>query len=151
MGKCPTSAGHYTNGLRDGVRILTTEVFEGRAADIERTRLEIPPDSVIYRLSRVQSILGKPFLSETVTLTKAMFPGLPQHNLTTSSLTAIAAAYGVLLGKAVETVSTGRASPAAAKVLQTVEGSPVLYLERVVRTHDGRAAELRRAECLATR
>lgn len=151
MNKRSISAGPDTNDLRDGVHILTSEVFEGQAEDLERTRLEIPPDSLIYRLSRVRSIRGKPFLSETATLTKAMFPGLPQHNLTTSSLTAIAAAYGVLLGKAVETVSPGRASPATAKTLQIVEGSPVLYLERVVRTRDGRAAELRRAECLATR
>lgn len=151
MKKCSTSAEHYANDLRDGVHILTTEVFEGKAEDIERTRLEIPPDSLIYRLSRVRSIRGKPFLSETATLPKVMFPDLPKLNLTTSSLTAIAAAYGVLLGKAVETVSTGRASPATAKTLQIVEGSPVLYLERVVRTHDGLAAELRRAECLATR
>lgn len=149
----PSIAVRYSNfrssaGERIVGDVVTTDIFEGPADQTERARLQLPPASVIYRLTRVRSYLDRPFLSETIALPAHLFPGLPERNLAKGSVTAIAGAYGILLGNAVETVTAGMASPAASDALKIRQGSLVLVLERIVKTRDGRPAELRRAECL---
>jgi DNA-binding GntR family transcriptional regulator len=55
---------------------------------------------------------------------------------------------GVGLGNLVKCVSARSCSPSAAEALNTGLGTPVLILDRVIRTRDGRPAEWCRAECV---
>ncbi|MBX9590360.1 MAG: GntR family transcriptional regulator [Hyphomonadaceae bacterium] len=138
---------HSAAGERVIGEIKTLEVTEAKASEDERERLRLARDEKVYRLARIRSHRGKAFLMEDVVLPVALFPELPERNLASSGLTVVASAYGLALGKAVESVSPGTASLAAAKALHVEEGAAVLVLDRVILTRDGRPAEWRVAVC----
>jgi len=94
--------------------------------------------------------MGNAFLIETVSLPMAMFPGLIERGLASSGLTTIASAYGLLLGQAVETVLPAAASISASNALKIAEGSPVLVLDQLIFTRDGRLAQWRVGESCMT-
>ena len=52
-----------------------------------------------------------------------------------------------MLGKAAERVSLGQASATVAQTLGIAAGSPLMVLDRVVKTLDGRPIEWRMAYC----
>ena len=85
---------------------------------------------------------------EDVSLPAALFPGLAERNVGALGLLELAQAYGILLGKGEERVSIVAASNLASEVLGIAEGSPVLFLDRVVSTREGRRAEWRRGPCI---
>ena len=138
---------HSAAGERVIGEINTLEIVETKATEDERERLRLAKDEEVHRLTRVRSHRGKAFLVENVALPVALFPGLSERNLASSGLTVVASAYGIALGKAVEAVSPGTASPSAAEALRVEKGSPVLILDRVIVTRDGRPAEWRVAVC----
>jgi GntR family transcriptional regulator len=148
-------AGRYSNfygvgGNRIVGDIATLEVSQGVPNTAEGERLELAREDLVYRLRRVRSHLSKAFMVEAVVLPMALFPRLRELNLVSSSLTMIAWAHGILLGNASEAISPGVASSSVADVLRIDEGHPVLLLDRVISTRDGRFAEWRSAECTTT-
>lgn len=149
----PDQVGRYTRLFAsDGNRILGEisglEITRDRARDSERQLFGLPPDAEVHRLRRVRSYQGKPFLVEDVVLPFAMFPNVSEAEWRSRWFAELALDHGVLLGKAVETVSPGAASATAARLLGVAEGTPVLVLERMISTREGEAAEWRRAECI---
>jgi GntR family transcriptional regulator len=149
----PGVLGRYTNILSNkGDRVVgeisAVEVAQGTADEKERKLLLLPPDAEVYRLRRTQSCKSKPFLVEQVVLPVALFPGVSEREWGSRRLTEIAPSHGVLLAGAVENVTPGVASAATATALHIREGAPVLILERLISTRDGKPAQWRRAECV---
>ena len=150
----PAQVGRYVrlvaaNGDRVLGEISTVEVARGKATERERELLALPTDAEVHRLRRVRSHQNQPFLVEDVAVPLALLPNVSEDDWRTHWLTELAPGHGVLLGKAVETISAAAVSASAAEALQVPEGTPVLILERVISTRDGRPAEWRRAECLS--
>jgi GntR family transcriptional regulator len=148
----PAQLGRYTNIFADnGDRVVgelsAVEVAQGAANQKERKLLLLPPAAEVYRLRRLRSYRGNPFLVEHVVLPVAMFPGVSEREWGSRLLAEIAPRYGVLLAGAVENVTLGVASAATATALHIREGTPVLILERLISTRDGKPAEWRHAEC----
>jgi GntR family transcriptional regulator len=141
------------NNLRaaDGSRVVgevkSVDVSEGRATQLECERLKLRPDDVIYRIHRVRHHKGQVFLVEDATLPGNLFPGLAEKRGVSDRIIVLAQEYGLLLGKAAERVSLGQASAAVAQALSIAPGSPVMVLDRVVMSLDGRPIEWRVGHC----
>ena len=134
--------------LRGDIRTL--ELAEAIADEIECARLQLGCDEQVYRIGRARAYERRTFMVEDVSLPVALFPGLAERAVCPLAPLELAQAYGILLGKSEERVSIVAASAVATEVLRIPEGSPVLFLDRVVMTRDGRPVEWRRGECVLT-
>jgi GntR family transcriptional regulator len=131
----------------DGVA-CTLAVALAEASPSECERLQLVTGNKVYRIRRLRSRQGKAFMIENASLPAALFPQLVERDLRSHRLVEIAQAYSVLLGSSAERVLAETCSASAAEALRIEPGTPVLILDRVIRTRDGRPAEWRRAECV---
>lgn len=130
-------------------RVEASEVTQASATPTEAQRLQLIKGDPVWRIRRVRFDGDSALMYEDVSLPVALFPEL---SASASRIVLLAHQHGLLLGRAEERLSVGMASEAAAGALQIPEGSPVMVLDRVVRTIDGRAVEWRLGQCrIATR
>jgi GntR family transcriptional regulator len=126
----------------------TLAIALAEASTSECERLQLATGDKVYRIHRLRSRQGKAFMVENASLPAALFPQLAERELRSHRLIEIAQAYSVLLGGSAERVSAETCSASTAEALRIEPGTPVLILDRVIRTRDGRPAEWRRAECV---
>jgi len=135
----------------DGERIVgqveAGEATEGKANALERERLRLQAADHVYRIRRVQSHDGRPFMVEDVSMPATIFPRLVEMNGVNHRIAILAQRHGVLLGKAQERISIGQASPEAAEVLGIAPATAILSLDRVTQTLDGYPVEWRIGQC----
>ena len=115
---------------------------EGVASPDERARLNLLPGDTVYRIRRVRRQGNQILLVEDVRLPATLFPRLLGSS-EASDISALAKKYDLLLGEAIERISSTVASESVAKALNVVTGTPVVQLDRVVHLADGRPAEWR--------
>jgi GntR family transcriptional regulator len=101
----------------------------------------------IYRIHRTRLHKSQPFMVEHAAVPITMFPSLDEKAEVASRIMVLAQQYGVLLGKAEERVSIGQAAQAVADTLGIPPGTPVMVLDRVVQSLDGRPVEWRVGWC----
>ena len=129
-------------------RVEVSEVSEAVANATERERLQLSNKNSVWRIRRVRYEADSAFMYEDVSLPVELFPELSDSS---SRIVVLAPRYGLLLGKAEERLSVGTATEPAATALCLAPRSPVMVLDRVVRTIDGRPVEWRLGQCrLAT-
>jgi GntR family transcriptional regulator len=135
----------------DGARIAghtpAVKVSEGKATDLEAERLQLDPQDAVYRLRRVRYREDRPYMVDETSMPAAMFPGLTDGRKISPRITVLSQQYGILLGKSSERVSMGQATPAMAEMLGLRTGAPLLVLDRVVTSLDGRPVEWRVGHC----
>ena len=136
------------NGAAARAEASTLDIVMAEASDSECARLQLITGDQVYRISRIRSHLGRAFMIEGASLPAALFPQLVERALQSHRLVEIAQAYSLLLGNAEERIVVGTCSPLAAEALNLAPGTPVLILDRVIKTRNGRPAEWRRAECV---
>jgi GntR family transcriptional regulator len=136
------------DGERAAGRIETAEIEEAAADALECQRLELQPHDPVWRLRRARVFRDRTFMYERISLPAELFPHLEERNY--SRIVLVAQRYGLLLGPAEERISIGVAWLEAARALDIAPGSPVMELDRVVRTIDGRPVEWRVAQCHLT-
>ena len=117
------------HGLSPQTRTLETQY---QPADEELALLlGIRPGGRVLRIHRLRLADGQPMAIATSYLPARRFPGLRRKVARASSLYEIlAAAYGVELAQAEETIETVLASPADARLLGVDAGLPLLLLSR---------------------
>jgi len=135
------------DGSRVNGEIKAMEIAEAAASEAECARLRLRAGDRVYRIARLRQHNGQVFLAEDVALPAALFPGLAERTNAADRIIVLAQEYGLLLGKAEERVSLGEASPAVARSLGIAAGAPVLVLDRVVFSLDGRPLEWRIGRC----
>jgi GntR family transcriptional regulator len=135
------------NGERVIGDVRTSDLAESTASETECRRLKLRAEDAVYRVRRVRSQQSKPFMVEDVVLPVALFPGLAQRKVAALRIISLAQEFGILLGKAQESIRTGTASADVAATLNLAPDSPVLRLDRIIMTLDGRPAEWRVAHC----
>ena len=125
-------------------RFEAAKVVRASATDAEARRLRIGKEDPVWRIQRVRFDGDNPFMHEQVSLPADLFPNL---NESTSRIAFLAHQYGLLLGKAEERITIGVASQEVAAALRIPDDSPVMVLDRVVFTIDGRPVEWRVGQC----
>jgi GntR family transcriptional regulator len=125
-------------------RFEAAKVVRAIATDAEARRLRIGKEDPVWRIERVRFDGDNPFMHERVSLPADLFPNLSDS---TSRIAFLAHRYGLLLGKAEERITIGAASQEVAAALRIPDDSPVMALDRVVCTIDGRPVEWRVGQC----
>ena len=125
-------------------RVEASDVAKATATETEARRLQLISGDPVWRIRRVRFDGENALMYEDVSLPVALFPDLSESS---SRIVLLAHQYGLLLGRADEKLSVGMASAPAAEALGIPVGSPVMMLDRVVRTIDGRAVEWRLGQC----
>lgn len=142
----------YTNirtskGVRFAGEIALARLTAGEAQELEQKRLRLRPGAQVMRIHRVRQSAGVPFMVEDVTLPESLFPGLSGLQEVPHRITLLAQQFGLLLGRAEEQVRVSKADGEIAKELQVAKDTPILVLDRVVYTLDGRPVEWRSGKC----
>lgn len=142
----------YTNirtstGVRISGHVTGSSVNRGPANEMEQRRLRLRAHAYAKRIHRVRYHDKQPFMVEDVSLPESMFPGLNEQTEIPHRVTLLAQQFGLLLGRAEEQVRIGAADPKTAIELSIKEDAPILELDRVVYTLDGRPVEWRLAKC----
>jgi GntR family transcriptional regulator len=135
----------------DGVRVTgaveSCEIVSASANETEARMLNLRGGDPVFRLHRLRTHDGHPYMIEDSTIPQARFLGLAQDSEISSSIVVLAHRYGVLLARAEEKIGVAVADPTAAAALKIAEGTPLLQLDCVVYAIDGRPIEWRVARC----
>jgi GntR family transcriptional regulator len=136
---------------KDGQQIAgvssRSEISWGPATEAERQRLRLAEGERTVRIRRVRLNRGRPYMHEEVSLPERHFPGLAERTQVPERIADLAQEFGLVLGRGSESVAARAAGAAVATSLSIAQGTPILELDRVVFTIDGRAVEWRVAVC----
>lgn len=142
----------YTNvrnpsGVRIAGDVACASTSSGQASELEQKRLRLRPNMSVTRIHRIRRCDHGPFMVEDVSLPDMLFPGLAGQKEIAHRITLLAQQFGVLLGRAEEQVRITLADEQTAQELAVAKKTPVLQLDRVVYSLDGRPVEWRLAKC----
>lgn len=123
------------------------DVSEEAASEAECRRLRLREHDRVCRVRRLRLCRGQPFMSEQIAMPAALFPGLADREEFPHRIVILAQEFGVLLGKGEERISIHTASAETAQALRLAPGTPVLMLDRLIHTLEGRPVEWRLGQC----
>lgn len=136
----------------DGARALPEsrllERGTGLATAEQAKLLRLRPRQRVLTFERMRVVGGTPAIVETIVVPEALFPQLgadgtlPNHLFWHYETT-----YGVSVVRAEETLTAIAADAREASLLGLQRGAPLLSIDRVAFTLDGRAVEFRRSRC----
>jgi GntR family transcriptional regulator len=133
-------------GLVGGrVEILT--MAEAPVSETECMRLRLRMHESVHRIRRLRFTEDKPYMLEEVAMPATLFPGLSEAKEPSHRIVVLAQQFGILLGKGEERITIGSTTAEVAEALQVELGAPILMLDRIVYTLDGRPAEWRVGRC----
>lgn len=118
-------------------------------ADAEARRvLGLEPSARVIRIRRIRTRDGVPFISETVVLPEALFPGFADRPEVANTLYDLfQKEYGVLVMRTDDRLSAVAANADVAAVLGVAPGTPLLRIERIAYGLDDVAVEWRVSLC----
>jgi GntR family transcriptional regulator len=141
------------SNLRDatGARIIgeveSCEVAAATASEAEARSLKLRSGDAVFRLHRLRSHNGEPFMVEDATVPYSRFPRLAEEAEISPTIGVLAHRYGVLLARAEEKLGVAKADSAIAAALKVPDGTSLLELDSTVFAIDGRPVEWRKAHC----
>ena len=134
-----------------GTRIIgeveSCEVASASANEEEARRLKLRGGEAVFRVHRLRSHNGEPFMVEDATVPQSRFPGLAEEADISPTIIMLADRYGVLLARAEERLGVAKAGGTVAAALKVPEGTSLLELDSTVFAIDGRPIEWRKAHC----
>jgi GntR family transcriptional regulator len=113
------------------------------ANESEQERLQLTSSDLVLRTRRIHYDDDRPLMYEEATLAIGRFPGLELTRSENYRITNLARRYGVRMGQASERASVTGAPPEVARLLIVEPGTPILNLDRVVRSANGQPLEWR--------
>lgn len=116
----------------------------GESSGIEQERLRLKPGAMVHRIRQMRLADGRPLLVKDVVVSAAQFAQIDEGSYSISSA---ARDSGVLLGRAEERISIEMAGAPYSELLDVPEGTPLLRLDRIVFTIEGRPVEWRLSRC----
>lgn len=120
----------------------------GRATIPEARLLGIPPRANVLRFERLRIFTGMPVVVETIVVAETLFPGLGSSDeLANHLFPHYEAVYGQSVVRTEERIRAVIADPADAELLRLSPGSPLLSVDRLAMSLDGRVIEWRRSRC----
>ncbi len=137
-------------GHQDLPKTLNMETQLAEPNAVERQALGISKDVKVYRLERLRAIGDLPAMIGRYSLRTDMCPGI--ENLTidkgTNIYVLLEQEYGILVVKAVEKIRAVGANEHDAGLLGIDAGTPLLEIERISLSMDGKPIEYRIDRCL---
>lgn len=130
---------------------LMLEQSAARATPEEAAVLGVPVGAAILRMRRKRSLGGEPVIVEDITVPLDLFPGLDTMEIPNNLYGLYADGFGVTIGQAVERLKATAADAEVAAVLGVSPGTPLLGIDRLAKSLDGRVAEWRVSLCLTLR
>ncbi|MCC6197300.1 MAG: GntR family transcriptional regulator [Burkholderiales bacterium] len=130
-----------------------------RLLDVRRTKagqdivrlLALRQGDAVLVLRRVLDYAGEPVVLDEITLPAALFRGLTKARYDAyggSMYSFFESEFGVRMLKAQERIRAIAADAAAARILNTEPGAPLLAVDRVTLTYGERPVEVRRGLCV---
>ena len=102
----------------------------------------------MIRIARTRTRDGAPFISETIALPEALFPGLADRTEVPNTLYDLfQKAYGVLVMRTDDRLSAVVADAETAAVLGIAPGTPLLRIDRIAFALDDKPVEWRVSLC----
>jgi GntR family transcriptional regulator len=126
-------------GLVAGTRVLSASMRD--ADDVTASALQLSTGAPVYDILRVRLADGEPISLEHAMLPAERLPGLLDQPLGGSLMELLAGEYGIEPVEAVERIEVTRAGRDEARVLGATPGAPLISVERVASTEDGRPFE----------
>ena len=124
-------------------------VTEREATPDEVTKLELKRGEQVALIERVRLLAEQPVILETVVLSCTDFPNIAaQQPLPNTLYTLYQSKYGVSILTAKENITAVLADDYDKAFLKVPIGSPLLQIERLAFSIDGRPVELRYSRCL---
>lgn len=135
-----------------GARIVpdgrSTKCVLGKANRSERKALGLPKNAPVIRIDRLRTHNRKPFITETVTLPEASFPGLADlSEIPDTFYDIFQKSYGVLVTRTDERITATTADARIARVLSVPIGTPLIRIDRVAFALDDQPVEWRVSLC----
>jgi GntR family transcriptional regulator len=127
------------------------DVRRGKASAEVARLLAMKAGDQILVLRRVLDYSGEPVVLDEITLPAALFRGLTKARYDAyrgSMYSFFESQFGVRMLKAQEKIRAVAADATTARILGTVEGAPLLSVDRVTLTYGDRPVEVRRGLCL---
>jgi len=120
-----------------------------RASRAEAARLGLAAGDPVIRIERLRLLGGRPAIHERITLPAGLFPGfdpaaMPLPNELYLHYERV---HGVTVARAVERLKAVAASAEEARALGLAPGAPLLEIDRLATTLDGRPVEWRLSRC----
>lgn len=115
----------------------------------EATLLQLPVGSRGIRIERLRELGGQPVIVETVLLPAVLFPDLAKSDkpLPNTLYQLYQHEYGVTIHRAQEQLRAVAATQRDAELLNIEPGAPLLEIERVALTLQGKPVEVRLSRC----
>jgi GntR family transcriptional regulator len=127
-------------GLEPTARVLERRVRPATYDEAEQFR--IVPGAELFELSRLRMLDGSPVALDDARVPLARVPGLLEADFTTASLFSCFEAAGCAPARADYTVEATAGDARAARLLEMVEGGPVLLASTTSFDQQGRLIEL---------
>jgi GntR family transcriptional regulator len=122
-----------------------------RATETERHRLQLGKGDHVFALHRVRELRNRPVIVERLTVPRDLFPGLGDDlKLPENLYRFYQGEYGITVAKASESVSAVAADALEAQLLGIMPDAPLLEIDRVAVTINGRPVEWRVSRCNTT-
>lgn len=136
----------YWSRTQGHIEGLITESYAetGEISEEEADRLAAQKNCRVLRAMRVRSNNCGPFLVEKCVLPVELYPSIPE-DFSKYRITELAQRNGIQLGDADESVGITRAEAFDVEALEVAMGEPLVSLDRIVRSIDGRPLEWRAA------
>jgi GntR family transcriptional regulator len=135
----PTTKDMQRRGWKPGVEVLSSEEVETHAPITES--LQLDPDDRLYELCRLRLGNDQPVGLQWAYLPVKICPGLIEHNLATSLTRVMEDVFGVVFWSAHEFLRARLPTAFEAEHLQIPTTLPVIYMERITFTLEGRPVE----------
>lgn len=119
----------------------------GPAGERERDRLQLRAGAICVRIRRKRMLAGLDTILEDVILPEALFPGIAEVELPNNLYGLYATRFGVTIARATERVKAVALGDEDARMLAAPVGTPVLEIDRVALSIDGRPVEWRVSLC----
>lgn len=131
-----------TASVKNGKVESTVVCFEIVFADETiRHNLDLPEDSLVYKIIRARSINGEPYVVEYTYMPVTVIPGLNQAVLYDSIYTYIEQSLELTIGSARKIIRADKPNELDKKYLNCQDTDPVLEVEQVGYLHNGIAFE----------
>jgi GntR family transcriptional regulator len=135
----PTTEDMQRRGWVPGIKVLSFEEVDTHTPITEA--LGIDPDDRLYELCRLRLGNEQPVGIQWAYLPVKIYPGLIEYNLATSLTSLIEARFGVVFWSAHEFLRARLPTDFEAAHLQIPSKLPVIYMERITFTPEGRPVE----------
>ena len=130
-------------------RVLNVE--RGVATAEEAATLRLAAGAEVVRIARVRSLAGAPTVLEDIALPAALVPGLEQRPVPNNLYELFAVDYGLTIARATERLKAIAADARQARHLGVEVATPLLAVDRLAHSIDGRPAERRLSVCRTDR